>query len=461
MLRRKWDGWIGLGVLVCFACLSRAGAGVVDPFPVSVDADQGSGWFGAGDQIVVTEVRGSSHQLAPGQTYQVRGKYRLLSHPQGVITAYFGGPDGKTTIVDPAQTTTVSQGNGQFTLMLPAGKGQPRISMTAADSSQQLLGQMCLVAAMFPYKAQFHDGGAKLGAGDDIAISEIRATSSSSNGNVPVLLQIRGTYHLSSLPLARLTIDTQRGAGKFSLVIPAPTDANVQLAFFPPGGRAQPVGAVSATLTKIELGPSTMSPVYSLADAAPNNIFNLNLSQALVMNGGADMSWVNPQEPRPPTAFPYTVQFQLGYFSFEPGDDIKVTKILGTASTFQVGQWYQIQGVYRLSTSPQAMLAANITAGAITKKVGDGTVWPFQAEIVGRGSANFSLILMYNEYGYPHVAYYPAGGGSDFGTRYFGTGDTVLNPGDNAAPADELRTNTGIALVNMQTSAASPMRKSH
>src|ERR1700683_673496 len=189
MLRHNRLGLIALFALVCICCLTMSPAAVVDPFPVVVDADQGAGWFGAGDLITITEVRGASRQLAPRNTSTVHGKYRLLSHPQALITAYFGAAGGKTTIVDFAQQANVSQGQGEFTVLLPAGQGQARISFIAADSSQQILGELCLVPQTFPFVAQFHGISVSLSGNDDIVISEIRAASSDSS---PGILQIRG-----------------------------------------------------------------------------------------------------------------------------------------------------------------------------------------------------------------------------------------------------------------------------
>jgi hypothetical protein len=55
---------------------------------------------------------------------------------------------------------------------------------------------------------------------------------------------------------------------------------------------------------------------------------------------------------------------------------------------------------------------------------------------VSRGSGRFNLILPVGMVGWPHLAFYPDDEISDSGTRYFGTGDTVLKSWDQAPPTD-------------------------
>ena len=74
------------------------------------------------------------------------------------------------------------------------------------------------------------------------------------------------------------------------------------------------------------------------------------------------------------------------------------------------------------------MLQYQISAFTTAKKTEDGT-GPIQSEQtkqINGGEAAFTLILPMSVEGWPHVSFYPADNGGDFGGIYFGTGDSVL-----------------------------------
>jgi hypothetical protein len=77
-----------------------------------------------------------------------------------------------------------------------------------------------------------------------------------------------------------------------------------------------------------------------------------------------------------------------------------------------------------LKSRDKAALSAFVTA----KDAADARsrVLPIQTTRVNRGEGTFTLILPVRHGGWPHVSFYPAGGGNGFGGIYFGTGDTVL-----------------------------------
>jgi hypothetical protein len=70
------------------------------------------------------------------------------------------------------------------------------------------------------------------------------------------------------------------------------------------------------------------------------------------------------------------------------------------------------------------MLAAYTTA----RNAAEGTSRSFvpQSTIVTKGNGAFTLFLPMSCEGWPHVSFYPADGGEDFGGSYFGTDDSVL-----------------------------------
>lgn len=65
-----------------------------------------------------------------------------------------------------------------------------------------------------------------------------------------------------------------------------------------------------------------------------------------------------------------------------------------------------------------------------------------QTTLVDKGTGTFTLYLPMNCRGWPHVSFYPAEGGNDFGGNYFGTGESTLkqrwgtkDSGQTAAPS--------------------------
>jgi beta-lactamase regulating signal transducer with metallopeptidase domain len=121
---------------------------------------------------------------------------------------------------------------------------------------------------------------------------------------------------------------------------------------------------------------------------------------------------------------PYAVRFDQGATRFANGDEIIVTEVRGTATTFEAGNIYWIKGNYTLASHDRAMLAAYVTA--TDAENGTGPSLKIQTTVVEKGTGAFTLYLPMLCRGWPHVSFYPTKGGSDFGGNYFGTGDSVL-----------------------------------
>jgi hypothetical protein len=122
--------------------------------------------------------------------------------------------------------------------------------------------------------------------------------------------------------------------------------------------------------------------------------------------------------------FPYALRFEQGATRFLEGDKITILEVRGTAETMTPGNIYWIKGTYTLASHDRAMVAAFITA----MSPGDGrsASLKVQTVVVNRGKGTFTLFLPMPYKGWPHVSFYPADGGGDFGGNYFGTGDSVL-----------------------------------
>jgi beta-lactamase regulating signal transducer with metallopeptidase domain len=122
--------------------------------------------------------------------------------------------------------------------------------------------------------------------------------------------------------------------------------------------------------------------------------------------------------------FPHVVRFEQGATRFQTGDKITIQEVRGTAETFAPGNLYWIKGTYTLASHHRASLAAYVTA--MDRENGRGATFRVQETTVNEGDGTFTLILPMSYRGWPHVSFYPADGGSDFGGNYFGTGDSVL-----------------------------------
>jgi beta-lactamase regulating signal transducer with metallopeptidase domain len=141
---------------------------------------------------------------------------------------------------------------------------------------------------------------------------------------------------------------------------------------------------------------------------------------------GDDQSSNSSVKPSTPASseFPFVVKFEQGATRFEPGDDIKILEIRGTAETFTTGNIYWIKGKYTLASHGRATIAAYTTA--MDAANGKSTPLKVQRVVVDKGDGTFTLFLPMTCRGWPHVSFYPDKGGSDFGGNHFGTGDSVL-----------------------------------
>jgi beta-lactamase regulating signal transducer with metallopeptidase domain len=122
--------------------------------------------------------------------------------------------------------------------------------------------------------------------------------------------------------------------------------------------------------------------------------------------------------------FPYAVRFEQGATRFQDGDKITIVEVRGTADRFAPDNTYRIKGTYTLASHDRATLAAYTTA--MDAENGKSTPLKVQSTVVNQGNGTFTLLLPMSCRGWPHVSFYPADGGGDFGGNYFGTGDSVL-----------------------------------
>ncbi len=442
-----------LSITTLFFSLPRIipAAAVDSQFPFKVAVDQGATCFQGGDQILITEVHGSANELLPGNKYQIKGQYRLVSHPEASLTAGVVAANGSAAILSNQQSMTVQKGIGQFTLVLPyVGQGQPRITFTT-DAGESF-GNLNLISTQFPYEVAFDQVVSSMQIGDDISVTDIR--NSSGDTTSAGALQITGTYHLSSRGTAKLTflqgnpsaadanqsLEINQGSGDFTIVIPAADStggsSGVSLAFWPAGSVNIPSSTIAYKLGKSLRAPRQNVPLRPLPTDPDSDSNGLLFNYTMNLDNGRayvdDTSFA-------PAQFPFAVPFKLGLSSSSGGDNVEISHVRGTSKVIQIGGYYRVTGSYTLSSSGEALLATYVTLGG--KATPDPTrSIPQQSMRIFRGSGSFSLILPVRDPGWPHVAIYPTIGGqawvSDSATHYFGTGDTVLKKWDQPVPQD-------------------------
>jgi hypothetical protein len=121
-----------------------------------------------------------------------------------------------------------------------------------------------------------------------------------------------------------------------------------------------------------------------------------------------------------PAVDPYdrAVPFEIGFTSPSAGDDLQIDAIRGDRPDFVAGGTYRVHGHYRLQSRPAADLMLWVTNGDLS---GD------TREVhVDRGDGQFDLAFTLTKVGWPHISFYPVGGGDGFGGVYFGH-DASLN----------------------------------
>jgi beta-lactamase regulating signal transducer with metallopeptidase domain len=104
------------------------------------------------------------------------------------------------------------------------------------------------------------------------------------------------------------------------------------------------------------------------------------------------------------------IDFEITGQTFRPGDSIEITEIRGSTDKIQTGQIYTVKGKYKLSSSDKAVLNIYATNGNIESE---------QGPVVNRGTGDFSRTFTYSRDGWLHLSFYPADGGSSFGSLYF------------------------------------------
>jgi len=126
----------GVLTLCCFA----AAPGQDAPANLSHLVKPGAVYTQSGDQIIVDEVRGTSDRMSAGNTFEVTGRYKLVSHDEAdlainVMVSY-DSPHSRHTAL-PQQKMKVAKGEGRFSLKFQMwDDGNPHVSFYPAHGGQ-------------------------------------------------------------------------------------------------------------------------------------------------------------------------------------------------------------------------------------------------------------------------------------------------------------------------------------
>lgn len=133
---------VATGFLLAMQSTEQAPPAALE-FPHVVPFEQGATRFADGDDIKISEIRGTAATFSPGNIYRIKGTYTLASHDRATLAAYTTARDAKegTSTSYKVQTTTVDKGTGDFTLYLPMScQGWPHVSFYPASGGSSFGG---------------------------------------------------------------------------------------------------------------------------------------------------------------------------------------------------------------------------------------------------------------------------------------------------------------------------------
>lgn len=111
-----------------------------NPYPSVVQFQLGSSNFPDGDEINITQVRGTSDTISLDNTYQVTGTYKLVSHDNAVLAAYVTAmtPGENDNAANPKSWhMVIPKGRGQFTITFRMRvRGYPHVSLYDRDTGE-------------------------------------------------------------------------------------------------------------------------------------------------------------------------------------------------------------------------------------------------------------------------------------------------------------------------------------
>jgi hypothetical protein len=134
----------------------------------------------------------------------------------------------------------------------------------------------------------------------------------------------------------------------------------------------------------------------------------------------------------PQTTLPCSVDYEVGSSHFLPDDNIIITEVRGTSARLVSGNIYCIRGAFSLASHDHAVIAAFVTGKSPNISTHTPTL-QVQTASINKGDGYFTLYFPVSSDGFPHISFYPAGGGESFGSLYFGTGNSIPKESPNTS----------------------------
>jgi len=114
--------------------ISVSSAFAATDFPYSVKFELGKVDFAPGDNITISAIHGTSHEIQTNGTYLVEGTYTLTSREEALLSLSIAVDGSGITPTDSKQRMKIAKGQGKFNLIITMHEqGYPHISFYPAD----------------------------------------------------------------------------------------------------------------------------------------------------------------------------------------------------------------------------------------------------------------------------------------------------------------------------------------
>jgi hypothetical protein len=103
-------------LMIAVALVDNTTAQNTPELPYAVPFELGDAEFATGDNITLTQLRGTSDVIGVGQTYCAEGTYTLNSRDEADLSFFATTIKPTRTLIDPKQTVRIKRGTGTFRL---------------------------------------------------------------------------------------------------------------------------------------------------------------------------------------------------------------------------------------------------------------------------------------------------------------------------------------------------------
>jgi len=377
--------------------------------------------FLPGDSIEITEILGATGKIETGQTYTIKGKYKLASQDSAKLHLY--ATNGETTC---DQGPTVNKGQGEFTRTFtyqkegwlhlsyyPAKGGSSFGNLYFSNKGgylpniQQILG----VTSKIGTARVKTPGKESVEIGIEPGDLNIRLDSQRNLYNLVVSIHNTGNVNLPRFKLRYYRGDPKHGLDESGKAHSGWHNA----------GPIEPGKRWNERTRDFPLvdGQYEFHVILDYDNNVPEINENNNEAVLYVEISNGQIMKIKPTASR----VKRQIDSQGGKFSipieidtttrFLPGDSIEITEIVGKTGKIEAGQTYMIKGKYKLSSRNEAQIHFLSTNGS--------TCCP-HGPTIKRGIGEFTRTLNYiegNKDTWLQAKFCPVDGNDSFGDLYF------------------------------------------